>query len=481
LGEFAERFHTRKRFEWLTKDERGLIHEAALEVLEKTGMRIHSARARKDLAAAGATVNEKTHQVCMPRGLVVDLLAKAPHEITLAGRTPQFDLPMNGTHYYLSTDGCGITVWDATTNTRRESLLEDIRNTAILSDYLPYVAIYEPMVVAHDVPEKVHVAMGMKVAMENTEKHLFSESTTNPEEARTQIRMASEVLGSEEELLRRHYLSAMLCPIAPLSLDGNAADAALVWAEHHVPVHITSMVEAGVSGPMTLAGDLVICHAETLGVACALEAHAPGAPVAYGSCLSSMDPRTGAYMFGSPESTLLCASAVDLARHIGLPCSVNGYGSSAKVPGIQASLQNALITLATAGDEVMVGLGMPDGSTLLSYEQLLLDHEIGAMVLRMLQGVEVNDETLALDLIQRVGSEGSYLGQRHTLNHIREVFQPRLWDSDPFDLWTQKGRKDPMVVARERVDRILKEHQPVPLDPTIRERLDGIVHERISA
>ncbi len=474
---FADRFHVRPRFEWLSKDDRQRIHEAALDVLAKTGMRIHSAQARKDLAAAGASVDERTHIVRLSSGLVTDLLSHAPHTITLAGRTPAFDLPMDGTHCYFTTDGCGIAVWEAATGTRRASVLDDVRKTAVLGDYLPYVSIYEPMVVAHDVPELAHVAAGMREAMENTEKHLLSEDTTKPEEARAQVRMASAVLGSEEELMRRHYLSAMLCTISPLSLDGNAADAALIWAEHGVPVHITSMAQAGVSGPVTPAGDLVVCHAETLAVACALEAHAPGTPVIYGSVLSGMDPRTGAYMGGSAESTVLGSASIDLAHHVGLPCSVGGFGSSARIPGIQASIENALISFATVGGEVVNGLGVCDGSTLLSYEQLLLDHEIAGMVLTLGRGIDVTEETLALDLIHKVGVGGSYLGQRHTLNHIREIYRPTLWDTDPFDLWVKKGAKDPMAVAREGVQQILKDHHPDPLDASTSARLTAIVRE----
>jgi trimethylamine--corrinoid protein Co-methyltransferase len=483
MGDFADRFRTRKRFDWLGREERQRIHGAALAVLEKTGMRVLSPGARQALGKAGANVDESAHVVRFPPDLVESLLAEAPRRITLAGRSPRFDLPMDGTHCYFTTDGCGIAVWDSATGTKRASLLEDVRRTAILGDFLPYVSIYEPMVVAHDVPEKAHVVAGMRAAMENTEKHLLTESTTNPDEARAQVKMAAEVLGSKEELLRRPYLSAMLCTTSPLSVDGNAMDAALVWAEHGVPIHITSMAQAGVSGPVTLAGDLVVCHAETLAVACAAEAHAPGAPVIYGSVLSGMDPRTGAYMGGSAESTLLAVGSIEMAKHVGLPCSVGGFGSSAKVPGTQASLENALITAlcADVGGEVVNGLGTPAGSTLLSYEQLLLDHEIAGMVLTVYRGFNVDADTVALDLIQRVGIGGTYLGERHTLEHIREIYRPMLWDTDPFDAWVQKGRKEPMQVAREQVDRILREHRPTDLDPGVRARLDGIVKEFLRA
>jgi len=483
VAEFAERFRIRKAFDLLSDEERRTIHEGALEVLETTGVRFHSAAARDDLRSAGAVVDDKTHDVRFPRDIVEEFLRMAPRSITLAGRATEFDLPMDGSHSYYTTDGCGIAVWDASTGTRRASLLEDIRKTAILGDWLPYVSIYEPMVVAHDVPESVHVAAGMMVAMENTQKHLLSESTTKPQEARVQVAMAAEVLGSLDELRKRHYVSAMLCTVSPLIVDGNAADAALVWAENHVPVHITSMAQAGVTGPASLAGDLVVSHAETLAVACMLEAHEPGTPAIYGSVLSGMDPRTGSYMGGSPESTLLAAGSIEMAKYCRLPISVGGFGSSAKIPGIQASLENALIAMvcATFGGEVVNGLGVPDGSTLLSYEQLLLDHEIAGMVLKICRGFEVNSDTIALDLIKKVGIGGNYLAQPHTLRNIRDNFVSMVWDSDPFDVWVQKGAKDPMAMAREKVEWILQHHPPVPLDPDVSRSLERIVKESAKA
>src|SRR3990170_3279692 len=472
---FSERFRVRKRFDLLTNEERTAIHDAALRVMETTGVRIHSRAARADLERAGALVESGRPDVRFPRDVVERLRRKAPSTVTLAGPTKPLDLPMDGSHFYTTTDGCGIAVWDATSGTRRTSVLEDIRRTAVIGDWLPYLSIYEPMVVAHDVPPAAHVVLVMKVAMENTEKHILSESTTNPVEARTEAKLAAAVVGSPEELRKRHYVSAMLCPMSPLAIDGAAGDAALVWAENHVPVHITGMAEAGISGPASLAGDLVVNHAETLAAVCMIEAHAPGAPAIYGSCLSMMDPYTGAYMAGSPESDLLAAGSIEMGKFCGLPISVGGMGPSAKIPGVEASIENALwaMTCAQYGAEVINGIGEPAGSTLLSYEQMLVDHEIARMIVRISRGFEVTKDALSVDLIGRTGIGGMYLAQRETLEHVRASFLPMLWDGDPFETWLRKGGKDPMAVAREKVAWILKTHEPEPLPRDAEARMDG--------
>jgi len=479
MAEFEQRFRIRPPVGFLSNADRKMIHEAALDVMETVGVRVHSANARKALKGAGALVTEGSVDVKFPREMVKSLVAKAPKTVVLGGRTKEFDLPMDGTHSYYTTDGCGISVWEPKTCARRKSVLEDVRKTAVIGDYLPYVSIYEPMVVAHDVPEKSHVVHGMKVAMENTQKHILSESTTNSEEAKAQIKMGAEVIGGVEELRKRHYISAMLCTMSPLMLDGIATDAAMIWAENHCPIHITAMAQAGISGPVTLAGDLAVLHAETMAVICIMQAHAPGSPMIYGSVPTSMDPKTGSYMGGSPESTLLCAGTVEMARHIGIPNSTGGFGSGAKAPGVQASLENAVsaMTCAAVGGEVVNGFGVPDGSTLLSYEQFLIDNEIAGMVLKVFKGYKVDKDTLAVDLIKKVGIGGSYLAQMHTLKNMRDIFIPSLWDSDPFDMWVKKGAKDPMERALEKVEDILKTHKPVPLGKSVSDKLGTIVKQ----
>lgn len=463
----------------MTDAERRAVHEAALEVMENPGIRVHSLPARRALKAAGAEVDDKTHDVRFPTGLVASLMRTAPREVVLAGRTEEFDLPFNGTHNYLTTDACGIAVWDDAKKARRKPLLDDVRKTAVLADYLPYVSLYTPMVVASDVPERAHVVSGVRVAMENTQKHIESESTSNAEEAKTEVAMAAAVIGSADELFERHYLSAVTCTVSPLILDAAATDAAMVFAANHVPIHCMSMAHAGISAPVTLAGDLVVNHAETLALMCAAQAKSPGAPVMYGSCLSQMDPRTGAYQGGSPEALLLCAATVEMAKHIHVPISAGGFGSSAKIPGLQASIEGALsaVIQGLVGAELVNGIGEADGSMVLSYEQLMIDHDTAAMALRMSQGIEVTPETLAVDVIRKAGIGGSYLAQMHTIRHMREIFLPMLWDTNPYETWVRKGKKDPWAAAREEAESILETHRPVALGAKERKQLAAITKD----
>ncbi|MCJ2533546.1 MAG: trimethylamine methyltransferase family protein, partial [Candidatus Thermoplasmatota archaeon] len=208
MSTFADRFKVREPRSFMKDSERKKIHDSALDVLESTGIRVMSSVARDSLKRAGAIVDDKTNVVKFSPDLVNSLMSKVPSNIVLAGRTKDYDLPLDRRHHYYTTDGCGIAVWDPKTKSRRQSVLEDIRKTAVLGDALPYLSIYEPMVVAHDISSKTHVLEGLKAGMENTTKHVETESTTTPEEARAQVKMAAAVVGSEEELRKRHYLSA---------------------------------------------------------------------------------------------------------------------------------------------------------------------------------------------------------------------------------------------------------------------------------
>ena len=295
--------------------------------------------------------------------------------------------------------------------------------------------------------------------------------------------MASEIVGGIEELRKRHIMSAMVCTMSPLTLDGNTTDAGMVWADAHVPVYITGMAMAGVSAPATLAGDIVVNHAETLALACAIQARSKGAPAIYGSVLSNVDPRTGAILLSSPEGIMLCAMAHEMAKFVKMPSACGGIGSNAKTPGMQSCIENSLIALGSTllCQEINNGIGLVDCSTVLSYEQMIVDNEIVGRALACGREIPVTKETLHLDLIKEVGilgmgkKKGNFLGERATMQEVRQFFQSTMFPSEPFDQWEAKGRKDELTVAKEKADWILKNHEPEMLDRDISARLAQIV------
>jgi trimethylamine--corrinoid protein Co-methyltransferase len=486
MPSFADRFRVREPIKLLKEEDKKRIHDAALDVMGTVGIRIHSSVAKKALKRAGAQVDDKTSVVKFPAGLVNSLIAKAPRGFVLAGREKEFDLPLDGRHCYYTTDGCGISVWEQKTRTRRLAVMKDITDSATIADWLPYLSIYEPMVVPSDIPRNLHVTSSVKESFDITRKHVASESTSSADEAKVQIRMAAEIVGGVEELRKRHLISAMVCTMSPLTLDEHATDAGMTWAEAHVPVHITGMAMMGVSSPATYAGNLVVNHAETLAMVSAMQAHEPGSPAIYGSVLSNMDPKTGAIQLSSPESLVLCGAANEMAKFVHLP-SYGGMGPNAKTPGMHSCLENGMIAMycALLGQEVNNGIGMLDCSTVLSYEQMVVDDDIVGRTLTSAREIEVSENTLHLDMIKDVGilgigpKKGSFLGERATMKEVREFYQSLLFPAEPFDKWEAKGRKDDLTVAKEKAEWILRSHQPVRLDRDISGRLDGIVRKSV--
>ena len=243
------------------------------------------------------------------------------------------------------------------------------------------------------------------------------------------------------------------------------------------------MAMAGVSSPATLAGNIVVNHAETLSLACALQARSKGAPAMYGSVLSNVDPRTGAILLASPEGVLLCIMAHEMAKHVKMPSACGGLGSNAKFPGLEACIENSFVALGSTlfGQEVNNGIGLLDCSTVLSYEQMVIDNDLIGRAMVFGREIPVTKETLHLDLIKEVGilgmgkKKGNFLGERATMQEVRRFFRSEVFTNEPVEQWEAKGRKSELQAAKERADWILKNHSPQMLDRDVSDRLAKIV------
>jgi trimethylamine--corrinoid protein Co-methyltransferase len=188
--------------------------------------------------------------------------------------------------------------------------------------------------------------------------------------------------------------------------------------------------------------------------------------------------RVGRWGAGSPEEGLLAAGAVEIARNYGLHAIVFGINTSAKVPGPQACYEKVAsgVLPVLAGADIVYGAGSLDGGIAASFEELVIDDEICKALLILAQGIEINDETLALDIIEKVGPGGHYLTEKHTLTHFKkEHFFPELANRDSYEVWKKKGGKELVDVAKEKVRRILKEHWPTPLDKDIQKTIADIL------
>lgn len=464
----------------MTPEEEDAIHWASLDLLWNTGMSIYSKRSLDILKENGAEVDYSKKRARIPNDLVQEALKRFPRAYRLCGRTKENDVKLDGRHVYFSTDATGIATYDLETGERRKSTKEDVKKVAVLTDYLPGVAVFNPSVTPLEVPAHTHTLHELDVGLNYTEKHTMVEAVYIKEEAQTEIKMASLVVGGESELRRRPIISSIMCCICPLTLDGGAMDASLTFSGAGVPVHLMSMPQAGTTAPATLGACVAINNAEILGANTILQLAHPGAPVLYSTVGSPMDLRTGGYGGGGrPETALINAAGVQMSKRYGMPSSPGSMGCMAKVIGPQIGHEHTLVplTMALVGGDVLNGIGMLEGSLVLSFEQMLIDHEIATAVLRLISGFSVTDETLSLSMIDRIGPRGSFLQEQHTYKHMREIWDPTLSDLRPYDVWKAAGAETMEQVAHRKAKDILAKHKPVPLDPEVSGELKSIISE----
>lgn len=454
------------------------LDEGVMRTLEEVGVLFPSARALRVLSASGARVDEAQGLVRLPRAVVREALAAAPRGLLLAGRDPACDLVLDGGSSYLTNDASGFQVLDHATGELRPSTLQDVADSARVVDALPQLACcWGPIVAAGDVPLPVRAVHESAAVLAGTSKHYQAVTTVGEAPARYLVELAAAVAGGHEELRRRPLVSLVQCPVDPLGNDAVALEAALVAAGHGVPCGFLSLTLGGGTAPVTPAGNLVVNMAGVLAGLTLLELASPGAPVFVGSAPSQMDLRSGGYTGGGPEDHLMAAAAVQLAHFYGLPVAVGTMATGAKLADWQAAVDDALSTFASlmSGADLMNGAGLLDGSKTLSYPHLVMESEVFGIVARMGEGIVVDDETLALDAIAAAGPGGTFLGQKHTRRHLRELWQPRVWDRSTWERWLAGGRAGALEAATAEVLRILAEHRPAPLDEAVATGLEAVV------
>ena len=464
------------RLNILSEAEVRQIHTATLDVMESVGVRFPSHKALDILEAHGAQVDRQTMVAKIPGQLVEEYLAKAPPTYSLSALDPALDLPLDGTYSHLGTDGCGVEIIDAFSGERRMTTKQDVQDVARVADYLEAIAFHWVPISAQDCPPQSRSLHELEAVWSVSKKHVQTETIVNEREMRAAVEMAAMLAGGREALRKRPVLSIMQCTISPLAHDGGSLEAGLVAAEAGLPVGYMTMASCASTGPVTLAGDLVVGNAEVLGALVLMQMAHPSCPVYYAAAQTSTDLRTGAYTGGGPEDFLFGAATNVLADFYKVPLSMGAFATGAKEPDWQAGVDNSLsafMAVSTLSD-MLLGAGLLHGSRILSYEMLLMDSEIWSILQALYQGITVNEETLALDAIREVGPGGSFLAHKHTRRHMRERWQPTLMDRRPYNTWEAK-RDGGREWAREKAQQILREYHPEPLEAGLRKELQKMI------
>ena len=464
------------KLEVLTTEEVKKIHEATLWIIENVGVRFPSKRALEIWEANGARVDREKKIVRAKGDLIEEALKKCPPGYPLAARDPQQDLSLDGNHVYLGTDGCGVEVIDIHTGQKRTSGLSDVQDIARVADATEEVAFHWVAVSAQDAPAEARGLHEIKAVWENSTKHVQTESIYSTHEAKAAMEMAALIAGGKDKLRERPVLSMMQCTAPPLGHDGGSLDAALIAAEHGIPTGFMTMAACLTTGPATMAGNLAVGNAEVIAATALLQLAYPGAPVFYAAAQTASDLRTGAYTGGGPEDFLFGAATNVLSDFYNIPLSMGSFATGAKEPNWQAGIEGSLSTFMASivMSDMLLGCGFLHGSRIWSYAEMMMDCEIFSIIHKMMQGIVVDEEALALEAIANVGPGGHYLAQKHTRKHMRDLFLPQFMDRRPYGEWETK-KDDARDWATAKARKILMEHQPEPLDPKISAEMEKII------
>ena len=442
--------------EVLSQSQLDILKAGTLQILQDVGVRFPSKKALTIFSDHGADVDWETQIVRISPDLVNKALSTAPRSFILGGREKRFDLVLDGKHSYLSTDGCGTRVIDLETRQERSSRKEDVARMARISDALPLMGFFWPLVSAqnHGLTAPLHEC---HAGLTNTLKHVRGGTTVFPELARYLVEMATVVAGSESERRKRPPICANICGIAPLAHDEHGIESALVYAEAGIPSSFMAMPTMGSTAPATPWGAMVAGDAEVVSAMVLIQLAYPGAPVFHSIEVSLMHPRTGGYVTGVdiPFGTM----TVQIGHNWNVP-SLGGGGTSNDAKDIgwysgSASGMGASI-IPLSGGEICGYLGMLDGSMLLYPEQIILDHEICMGVYQAVKEVEFNESDLALDVIKSVGPGSHFLREKHTRQHIRDFSLSPITN----EIYLGDQRRPSREVALEEFNRINETHHP---------------------
>ncbi|UCC33883.1 MAG: trimethylamine methyltransferase family protein [Candidatus Bathyarchaeota archaeon] len=461
---------------FLSEDEVMGVHETSLKILEEIGIKVLSKKVRDLLGKNGAEIDAAHPVVKIPKSLARKAIKKAPKEITLCGRESAHDLKLPSENFPFATlSGFSVFMRDFRTGEKRATRKSDLREFAIVGDYLEAVDFFWPIVTPTEVPPPVQMVHGLAVALEHTGKHVQYQALSE-NEAKWQISLASAIVGGEKELRRRPIFSTVQCPVSPLQYEAGMSEAMVMLARAGIPISPMSMALSGATAPATIAGTLAIINTENLGALIIAECANPGAPIIYCAESTPADMRTGEINYAAPELPLISAGCAQMAKFYGLPSQVASLGMDEAPPDLK-SLSSAATTYAfhnMCRTDLTGGFGSLEAAESAALEQVILDVEAWEHARALLRSFEVNGETLAFDAIRAAGPGGSFLGLKHTLHHFRREMWLRN-SSETFVLPSISG--SPVGRAKRKVSEILSTHTPPPIMEDVRIEMNRIIKD----
>jgi len=448
-------------FKPLTEKSILRVHQTVMRIIEEVGFEVNSDTALELFERAGGRVDRERLRVRLPQEKVLELIRMAPSEIRLCGQDEKHDILLGGNRVYAGTGGTALYIYHPDTGQKRPATLEDLKRIAKLVDQLDNIHLFMLPTYPSELPVEQVDVNRFFAGLDNTTKHIMGGVYTR-DGVNQVIRMAEMVAGSREALQRRPLVSMITCSISPMKMDEQYGDLLVAIAKSGIPLVCPAEPLCGATSPVTLAGNLVIQTVDSLMGVMLTQIVSPGTPVIFGSVASTTDLRRLNYLAGSVEMGLLNAAGAQMAQFYQLPYYATGGMTDSKVLDAQSGYESAMTSLlcALAGANfIHDAAGFMESALTACYEKFVIDNEILGMVMRAVEGIRVDDDTLAFDLIKQVGPGGNFIAAQHTRQFMRsEHYQPSLSDRNSREEWEAKGRKTTWEKAAAMVPQLIANH-----------------------
>jgi len=460
------------KYKPLSDHEIEQIHQTTLDVLENIGMSNPLPQLKEVALEQGCNFTDQG-RLCFPRSLVEDVIARAGRDFVMYGRDPKHDIEMTDKKVHLYGGGEAVTILDLGATTYRPSTINDVYDIARVVDYLENIHSYSRLVVATEFTDLLTTDINTAYAsVVGTTKHTAL-TFGNGKNVKPTIEMLEMVAGGEGKFLKRPFCHGGGCTVvSPLRYGTDNCEVAVASIEFNAPVWVVIAPQSGATAPAALAGSLVQVLAETLASLLLIDLIKPGHPVIFGPWPFVTDLRTGSFSGGSGEEALMSAASAQITNHYGLASSVGAGMTDSKLPDAQAGYEKG-ITIAMAAlagcNNVSESSGMLASLMGCSYESLVIDNDMLGMIMRVVRGIEVNEETLSYRAIKdTVEGEGHFLRDPQTLSLMKtEYLYPNLADRSTQEEWQNEGSPDIRKRAEKKAREILNSHYPVYIDEKI--------------
>jgi trimethylamine--corrinoid protein Co-methyltransferase len=453
------------------------IHVASLEVLERVGIQTRSQKARDILVQAGAIVEGQV--VRIPEYMVTRALETAPKRITLYDREGNAAIHAWGYNSYFGGGSDCLHILDHRTDQRRQAVLQDVIEASRLMDALPEIDFVMSAFLPSDVPDEIYPQVQMEAMLNNTTKPIVF-VTPEFETCVACVELAEIVAGGESSFRERPFAVCYINVTSGMVANEDSLQKCMYFAEKGLPQLYIPLNAAGVNSPATTAGCMATMNAGTLLGIVLSQLIRPGTPIAvpgWNGGPYNLQTMVGNYCLPDEQGV-----AIAMGRYYDLPVFGLGGATDSKVLDQQAGAECALGLLFPLlnGANIIHDIGFMDAGMQGSLQLMAICDDMLGWIRAATRGVVINEETLALDVVEELGPDGDYLAHDHTYRHFKDAYYSKLADRQIFSAWEDAGSLSMAERAAHRVDEILANHEPKPLSEDLQKELHAAVERKSS-